>query len=90
MKRVVLVLAALVLCFTVNAQGVDLGLKAGMNLSTFSGDDTDDLSSKIGIHIGAVANIAISEVFSVQPEVVYSAQGAEYENSDGYDGEFNW
>ena len=90
MKKAVLILTALLFSFSSNAQGVRLGVKAGLNLSNFTGDDTEDLSSKAGIHFGAVAEIGISETFSIQPEVVYSAQGAEYEDSDGYDGEFKF
>ncbi|MBT8259479.1 MAG: PorT family protein [Bacteroidia bacterium] len=90
MKKAVLILVALLFSFSSNAQGVQLGPKAGVNLSTFSGDETDDLSSKFGIHFGVVAEFGISETFSVQPEVIYSAQGAEYEESEGYDGKFKF
>ncbi len=51
------------------------GLKAGVNISSVNGDDTDDVKSRTGLHIGAAANIGISELFSVQPEILYSMRG---------------
>ncbi|MBT8254067.1 MAG: PorT family protein [Flavobacteriaceae bacterium] len=90
MKNVFLILVALLFSFTINAQGVDLGLKAGLNLSSFSGDDTEDLSMLTGIHFGAMADISISDGFSVQPEVLYSTQGTKYSESDGYDGKLKF
>ena len=54
-------------------QGVNFGAKAGLNASNFT--NNDDFNTKIGLHFGAVANIYISEKFSFQPELFYSAQG---------------
>jgi len=69
---------------SVNAQEVKFGAKAGVNFATIGGDDTGDLSSRTGFHVGGVAEIGISEKFSVQPELVYSAQGAT-EDFEGVD-----
>ena len=73
---------------SINAQGVELGVKAGLNVPTLVGDNTDNLSSFATYHAGVFANIEVSENFSVQPECMFSCQGAEYEESEGYDGEF--
>jgi len=51
------------------------GPTAGVNFSGVTGDDVDNVNSRTGIRVGAVASIGISEVFSVQPEVVYSMRG---------------
>lgn len=83
-----LFVAVVLMAFTVNAQDVNFGLKAGANFATITGDDTDDLSTRTSFHVGALAEIGISDTFSIQPEVLYSSQGAEYEDSDGYDGKF--
>lgn len=65
---------------TVQAQDeVSFGAKAGLNIASLSGDDVDDLDSRTGFHIGAVVEIPISEKFSVQPELMYSQQGAKSE-----------
>jgi len=73
---------------SVNAQEVKFGAKAGLNLASISGDDTDDLDSRTAFHLGVVAEIVISDVFSVQPELLYSAQGAT-ESFEGIDLDIN-
>ncbi len=79
---------AILVFASINAQGVELGVKAGLNVPTITGDNTDNLSSFFTYHAGAFANIEVSERFSVQPECMFSCQGAEYEDSDSYDGKF--
>lgn len=63
--------------FNANAQEVTFGVKAGVNFANFSGDDADNLDGRTAFHVGGVANFGISELFSVQPELLYSAQGVE-------------
>jgi hypothetical protein len=59
---------------------IAFGLKAGLNISTISSDDS---KSKAGFYGGAFANIPVASSFSVQPEVLYNGLGAKYEgNSD--------
>lgn len=58
----------------VQAQDIKFGAKAGLNLANMSGD-VEDNSIKLGLHIGGMAEIKISETFAVQPELLYSAQG---------------
>ena len=59
-----------------NAQNINFGAKAGVNFASITGDDTDDLDMRTSLHVGVVAEIVISETFSFQPELLYSAQGA--------------
>lgn len=56
-----------------STDGPRFGVKAGGNLSNFTGGDS---KSKIGFYAGAFVNIPISDAFGVQPEIVYSQQGA--------------
>ncbi|MDH6253732.1 opacity protein-like surface antigen [Chryseobacterium sp. H1D6B] len=59
---------------------IAFGLKAGLNISTISSDDS---KSKAGFYGGAFANIPVASSFSVQPEVLYNGLGAKYDgNSD--------
>ena len=74
-KKVVFAIAMLSVALTVNAQDVKFGAKAGINFSNIYGDDVEDNEVRTSFHIGAVAEIKISEKFSIQPEVLYSAQG---------------
>ena len=64
----------------VQAQDIKFGAKAGLNLANMSGD-VEDNSIKLALHIGGMAEIKISETFAVQPELLYSGQGAKF--SDG-------
>jgi hypothetical protein len=81
MKKLLVVFAAVALVSTANAQStIKFGAKAGGNLSTFSGDDIDDAKSKFGFHVGGIVNIPVSSMFSVNPEVLFSVEGAKQEN----------
>lgn len=61
--------------FTIQAQETQFGLKAGLNLASLT-NDTSGLKLRNAFHIGVMAEIPISELFSIQPELLYSAQGA--------------
>jgi|SRR5687768_2546795 len=80
-KGLLLFVCAIALASMTQAQ-VRFGLKAGVNLASLSGDN-DGLAMKIGFNAGAVAKITVSEAFSVQPELVFSAQGAKADEGDG-------
>ncbi|MBL7745326.1 MAG: PorT family protein [Chitinophagaceae bacterium] len=87
MKKVLVLVAAVVLVSAVQAQkgSIKFGVKAGANFYKFSGDDADfgDVSPKIqvGIAGGGLVNIPVSDMFSVQPEILFSMEGAKYEES---------
>lgn len=85
MKKLLLV-GALALFGAVNAQEVKFGLKAGMNISTFTGD-VENAKSLVGFQAGVFAQIPISEKFTFQPEALYSGQGAKAKE-DGISGKW--
>lgn len=64
---------------------VKIGAKAGLNISNVS--DIDDSKSKTGFHVGAVAEIFINEKFSIQPELLYSTQGAKASQKETFMGQ---
>ena len=79
MKKVILALAILCMVFiaeNTKAQGIGVGIKAGAN---FANQSITDIStnSKTGFHGGAYVVLAFSEKWAIQPEILYSAQGAE-------------
>ena len=87
MKKLLLTAAVAVFGLTsINAQEITFGAKAGVNFSTIGGDETGDVESKTGFHIGAVAEIMISDKFSVQPELLYSAQGSKEVYTEDFGG----
>ena len=80
MKKVMVCLFACLMTLAatecVNAQKVNFGVKAGLNLSTWS---YDDASLRPGFHAGGFATVQFSRMFAVQPEVMYSMEGATWE-----------
>ncbi|GAA4952281.1 hypothetical protein GCM10023314_27140 [Algibacter agarivorans] len=67
------------------SQEVSFGVKAGVNFSDITGDDTASFSGLTAFHIGVVSEIMISETFAFQPELLYSAQGSDWK--DDFEGE---
>lgn len=78
MKKILLSAVAVFTFGLTNAQDVSYGVKGGLNLSNLSGD-IEDAKSLFGAHVGAFAEIKITDKFSVQPELLFSMQGAKQE-----------
>jgi opacity protein-like surface antigen len=75
---------ALMMHSTSNAQFLKFGVKAGANFASLDGDDVSGLDTYTSFHFGAIVEFKILENFSVQPEVLYSSQGAKV-NEDAFD-----
>jgi hypothetical protein len=87
MKKVLLTAAAIFAFGFANAQEVKFGVKAGLNMASLSGGDAYySYGSKAGFHVGGLAEIKINDKFSVQPEVLYSLKGADF--NYGFGGAF--
>ncbi|MGI4887249.1 MAG: porin family protein [Janthinobacterium lividum] len=87
MKKLLLSTALLaVTAAAAHAQGVSFGIKAGASLTNIVGSGTTgfDFKNKFGFHGGLVANLPISDVFSVQPELLYSMKGYRISGDDGF------
>jgi len=80
---IITVIALLSIVF-VNAQNVQFGAKAGVNFASINGDDTEEFDMRTSFHVGAVAEFLFSERFSLQPELIYSSQGAKM-SDEGFD-----
>ncbi|MES2812078.1 MAG: porin family protein [Bacteroidota bacterium] len=76
MKKLLLTAAAVFAFGFANAQETKFGVKAGLNMADWGGDDADGLDSKVSFHVGGFAEIKLSDKFAFQPELLYSAQGA--------------
>lgn len=61
-----------------NAQSGDIrfGAKAGLNVSSLGGDAVYSYDAKAGFHLGAVLELPVSDILSVQPEALISLQGS--------------
>jgi opacity protein-like surface antigen len=77
MKKLILVAAITAVGFASKAQ-VTFGVKAGLNIANLTGD-VSGTSSLTSFNAGGLVNIPISSMFSVQPEVVYSGEGAKFD-----------
>lgn len=76
MKKVLLV-GAVALFGAVNAQ--TFGVKAGLNIASLS--NFEDSKAKIGFNGGVFMNAPLAASFSIQPEVIYNAKGAKYDDA---------
>jgi hypothetical protein len=56
----------------------DFGLTAGVNVSTVSGSDSDDADWRSDFMGGLSLNFGISDMLSLQPELLYSRKGAKW------------
>lgn len=79
-------IALMAISATVSAQ--EFGVKGGLNLYKIGVDAGDKTDLKPGFHLGVLAHIHMSDQFALQPELVYSMQGAKTEN-DGDDWSVN-
>ena len=68
---------------TANAQGIRFGIKAGPN---FSNVDAEDVSTEsiTNFHAGAFVELSLLPVFAIQPELLYSSQGAKVDGADDF------
>ena len=81
MKKIVLSAFAILTIGFVNAQDLRFGAKAGVNISTLTGDAVgSDVSMKVGFHAGGLMEIKFTDKLALQPEVLFSLQGAEIED----------
>ena len=68
-----------------NGRQAKFGIKGGVNFATITGDDFDTPDSRTSFHVGALVELPVADIFSIQLEALYSGQGAEAEfrGSDG-------
>ena len=83
MKKIILTMAAVFAVSFANAQDkkggssdMKFGVKAGYLSSNFTGD-FDGGDARSSFYIGGLVDFAVSEKFHVQPELLYSVEGAD-------------
>ncbi|ABQ03165.1 porin family protein [Flavobacterium johnsoniae] len=87
MKKILLAAVLFIATTTaIQAQFIQIGVKAGVNFANQTGgSDFNGISvDKEGItsyHAGLVAELKLLEKFSIQPELLYTTQGAEYKSA---------
>src|SRR5690554_2775215 len=81
MKKILLFAAFAVFAFTTTqSQEIRFGAKASLNIASLGGDGigAGSLGSRTSFHIGGLAEIPLSEKFALQPEILYSSEGADW------------
>ena len=73
MKNLILAAVAVFTFGAATAQDMKFGVKAGLNLANTTADGA---SMKVGGNFGVFGDFKVSDKFSVQPEILYSMQGA--------------
>lgn len=61
-------------------QRASFGIKGGLNIANYS-PEAGSVDSRVGYHVGVLAHIHVDPDIAIQPEVVYSSQGAKFSNS---------
>ncbi len=92
MKKVFLMIA-LTMGITASAVAqseIKFGARAGLNFATLGGDNTDGIDSRVGFHIGGVADIPftmfasgdVMQYLYLQPGLLISTKGYKYGEGD--------
>jgi hypothetical protein len=81
MKKLVFLVFTTGVFFTASAQ-IQFGVKAGANFATLAGNGSEGATTKVDFHGGGFVHIPLVNSFFLQPELVYSRQGAKA-TSDG-------
>ncbi len=74
-----------ILCFAFAGQflmaqsdgGLSFGAKAGINVSTFLGRDYVDITPRVGLYAGGLAEFQLTDALYFQPEAILSFQSAD-------------
>lgn len=83
MKKITLLaIFSIISIVGLHAQGVGFGVKAGVNFAN-QDFEADGISvspdGKTGFHFGAFASLMFSDKLGLQPEILYSTKGSEFD-----------
>ena len=83
MRKIALLIALTIFGLT-QANAQNFGFKGGYNYSSFNGEVAKDntLKGLSGFYVGALLELPLGDVISLQPEVIYSRQGAAWEQKN--------
>lgn len=87
MKKVILSVTAIMAFGVASAQKVKFAAKTGINISSIKASTSNgDSKSLVGFHIGGLAEIKLNDKMSLQPELLYSAEGGKYSFAENIEG----
>ncbi len=84
MKKLILSLSMVVLAITTVDSQIRVGVKGGLNISTFTGADATRTNipgkaNHLGLNFGGLVMIPIDKNFTVQPEAYFSMEGVRFD-----------
>ena len=90
--HILLLAAFLMISSSAFSQYSRFGVKAGLNMSNLTVDGNNDNTMKFGLNAGFLGKFYITDMFALQPELLYSSKGFEnvFNNELITDGEVNY
>jgi hypothetical protein len=76
MKNILTLFLILIAFTSFSVAQMQIGPKAGLNISNLSGDDVQDTDTKTGFGGGLFFMYKFSDMFAIQPEAYYTMKGA--------------
>ncbi len=80
MKRLAITVLAVFISTVTFSQGLDLGIKAGVNFANIT--DASGLDNRTGFVFGAFVGAKLGDKLGIQGDLLYSQQGAEADPTD--------
>jgi hypothetical protein len=78
MKKILFIAFLTTVTYAVQAQlHADFGVKGGLNIANLKIENSSSPDSKLGLNLGAFAHLHFADHWAIQPELVYSNQGAQ-------------
>ena len=78
MKKILFIGLLSTFAYAVQAQlHADFGVKGGLNIANLKMENSSSPDTKLGLHLGALCHLHFSTNWAIQPELMYSNQGAE-------------
>ena len=78
----VMIISGILIAGNANAQHFNLGFKGGLNLYNIQNDNNVKYDMKTGFHLGLLGHIHLDRSIAIQPELVYSSQGAKFTSNN--------
>ena len=75
--------AAILMTATAKAQNVNIGIKGGLNIYNINNNNGVKFDNLVGFNLGLIGHIHLAKQLALQPELVYSAQGAKHTTEGG-------
>jgi len=86
LRSITLSLLGLLATSTLHAQHVSLGIKAGLNASTYQGPDVENPRFRLGPAAGLLVRLPLGQHLDLQPELLYEQRGARTSYQNSYSG----